>query len=395
MAAAEQCLQQHELGVAGVLVLIEQDHLVAGALGRPDLRVPAGDPGREGHLIGVVEHLARRLGGRVPADQRQKLLSGPLGSNYLPNGCRYPPRQRVLLGGEPQAYGRDVPGVAQMLGKVAGQLEHGRGHRLRGPGNLVHRPVVGGHDLRGELPGQRGRDQPHGRLEPLAQGVVADQPPCVGVIGANHRIPAERVSNLPVSGRPCARQPRARRPCATQSRPLQACPAQPFQAGAHPVGELGRGLPGEGEPEHPVRADHSVSNQPDQASRHRLALARARARDNRQRAERRGDHCRLFRCRLGQPEQPGQLGWWDRSDLASPVPDRGHHNIPAQTTDIPCRNRRSGHWPQRCACGPVTPGQGRRGKPRPMATSADYGGDQPGRRAGLLSAFSREETATA
>jgi len=114
--AAEQRPQQHQLGVAGVLVLVEQDHLVAGALGRPDLRVPARDPGRQRHLIGVVEHLARRLGGRVPADQRQKLLPGPLSSNYLPNDLGDPPRQRVLLGGEPQANGGDVPGVAQVLG---------------------------------------------------------------------------------------------------------------------------------------------------------------------------------------------------------------------------------------------------------------------------------------
>ena len=318
MPAAEQRLQQHELGVAGVLVLIEQDHLVAGALGRPDLRVPAGDPGRQRHLIGVVEHLARRLGGRVPADQRQQLLPGPLGSNYLPNDLGDPPRQRVLLRGEPQAHGGDVPGAAQVLGQVPGQLEHGRGHRLRRPGDLVHRPVVGGHDLRGELPGQRGGDQPHGRLEPLAQGVVADQPPRVGVIGADHRIPAERVRCLVRSARPGAYQPgayqpgayqpRARQPGAAQPGALQARPAQPFQAGAHPVGELGRGLPGEGEPEYPVRADHPVGDQPDQPRRHRLALARARARDDRQRAERRGDHRRLFRRRLGQPEQPGQLG---------------------------------------------------------------------------------------
>ena len=86
MPAAEQRLQQHQLGVAGVLVLVEQDHLVAGALGRADLGVPAGDPGRERHLVPVVEHLARRLGRRVPADQRQKLLPGALGGDYLPNG---------------------------------------------------------------------------------------------------------------------------------------------------------------------------------------------------------------------------------------------------------------------------------------------------------------------
>ena len=330
--AAEQRPQQHQLGVAGVLVLVEQDHLVAGALGRPDLRVPAGDPGRQRHLVAVVQHLARGLGRRVPADQRQKLLPGALGGNYLPNGRTDTPRQRVVLGREPEADRGDVARVAQVLGQVAGQLEHGRGDRLRRPGDLVHRALVGGHDLRRELPGQRGRDQPHGRLEALAQGVVADQPARVGVVGADHRVPAERV--LGVRG---ALLIRAGPVCAGQ---LGIRAAQPFQSGAHPVGELGRGLPGEGQAEHPVRADHPVGDQPDQAGRHRLALARAGAGDDRQRAERRGNHRRLLRCRLGQPEQPGQLR---RSELCCSelcCSERGAHPfIPADATDIPRRNR--------------------------------------------------------
>ncbi len=142
MPAAEQGSQQHQLRVAGVLVLIEQDHLVAGPLGRADLRVPGRDPGRQGHLISVVEHLAGRLGRRVPLDQRQQLLPRPLRGYYLPNDRGYPPRQPVKLRGEPPAHGADVVRRAQVLGEIAGQLEHRRGHRLRGPGDLVHRPVV-------------------------------------------------------------------------------------------------------------------------------------------------------------------------------------------------------------------------------------------------------------
>ena len=111
VAAAEQRPQQDQLGVAGVLVLVEQHHLVAGPLGRADLRVPAGDPRRERHLVPVVEHLARRLGRGVPADQRQQLLPGPLRLDDLPDGRGDPPRQRVVLGGEPQAHGADVAGV--------------------------------------------------------------------------------------------------------------------------------------------------------------------------------------------------------------------------------------------------------------------------------------------
>jgi hypothetical protein len=297
--------------VAGVLVLIEQHHVVAGPLGRAHLRVLAGDPRRQRDLIAVIEDLAGRLGRRVPLDQREQLLARPLGFHYLPNGPGYPPRQRPELRGEPAAHRGDVAGLAQVLGQVAGQLEHGRGHRLRGPDDLVHGPVVGGHDRRRQLPGQRGRDQPHGRLEPLAQGVVADQAPGVGVVGADHRVAGERI--LVLGG----------------ARVLgvgEARAAEPFQPGAHPVGELGGRLAGEGEPEHPVRAHHPVGHQPDQPRRHRLALARARAGHHRERSQRRGDHRGLLRGRLGHPQQPGEL---DRA-----VHDRGHSVIPAETTDI-------------------------------------------------------------
>jgi len=41
MAAAEQGLQQHQLGVAGVLVLVEKHELVAAALDRTDLGMAA------------------------------------------------------------------------------------------------------------------------------------------------------------------------------------------------------------------------------------------------------------------------------------------------------------------------------------------------------------------
>ena len=287
--------------MAGVLVLIQQHHVVTGPLGRGHLRVPAGDPRRQRDLIAVVEDLAGRLGADVPLDQREQLLTRPLGFDNFPNGPGYSPRQRPELGGEPAAHRGDVAGLAQVLGQVAGQLEHGRGHRLRGPDDLVHGPVVGGHDRRRQLPGQGGRDQPHGRLEPLAQGVVTDQAPGVGVIGADHRIAGERVLRVVGAGRPGFGQ---------------ACPAQPFQPGAHPVGELGGRLPGEGEPEYPVRAHHPVGHQPDQPGRHRLALARPRAGHHRERPERRRDHRGLLRGGLGHPQQPGQL---DRA-----VADRAH-----------------------------------------------------------------------
>ncbi len=322
--------------MAGVLVFVKQHHVVTGPLGRAHLRVRAGDARRQRDLIAVIEDLAGRLGRHVPLDQREQMLARPLGLHYLPNGPGYSPRQRLELRGEPAADSGDLAGLPQVLGQVAGQLEHGRGHRLRGPDDLVHGPVVGGHDLRRQLPGQRGRDQPHGRLEPLAQGVVADQPPGVGVIGPDHRVPAERVLGI---GRACLRGVPGLWVPGLWVPGLwvrEARAAQPLQAGAHPVGELGGRLPGEGEPEHPVRADHPVGDQPDQPGRHRLALARARAGHHRERPERRGDHRRLLCGRLGQPQQPGQLH--------RAVHDRAHSVIPAETTDIPHCNL-ADRWP--------------------------------------------------
>ena len=64
--------------MAGVLVLIEEHDLIAGALGGADLRVALRDPRGQRHLVAVVEYLARRLGRDVLGHQRQQLLPGAL-----------------------------------------------------------------------------------------------------------------------------------------------------------------------------------------------------------------------------------------------------------------------------------------------------------------------------
>ena len=91
------------------------------------------------------------------------------------------------------------------------------------------------------------------------------------------------------------------------ARDVQARPAQAREPGAHPLPQLGGCLAGEGEAQDPFRPDHAVGDQPDQPGGHRLALARARAGDDRERLQRRGDHLGLLRGGLGQPEQPGQM----------------------------------------------------------------------------------------
>ncbi len=71
MPAAEQRPQQHQLGMAGVLVLIEEHHLIAGPLGGADLRVRGGDPGGQRHLVTVVNDFPGGLGRCVGGHQRQ------------------------------------------------------------------------------------------------------------------------------------------------------------------------------------------------------------------------------------------------------------------------------------------------------------------------------------
>ena len=241
--------------MAGVLVLIEQYHLVPGPLGGAHLGVAHGDLRREPDLVPVVEHLAGPLGRGVAVDERQQLLPGPLGFNYLAHpgeAPAWPPRR---LGVQPLPHAPHVIGRPQVLGEVAREVEHRRGHGLRRPLHLVHRPVVGGHDRHGELPGKRGRDQPHRRLKPLTERVVADQAARVGVVGADHRL-----------ARPRARLVVGRAPC-------EAGAAQRVEAQADPFRELGRGLPGERQAKYPVGADHAVGDQPHEPRGHRLALA--------------------------------------------------------------------------------------------------------------------------
>ena len=145
--AAEQRPQQHQLGVAGVLVLVQQHHLVAGPLGRADLRVrgrrsaPRGRPGRRGRGPRGPPwppRTARPAGSSCSRARWVSIIFRTAPGTRPGSASSSALSQRPTRG--------HVAGLAQVLGQVAGQVEHGRGHRLRGPDDLVHRPVVGGHD---------------------------------------------------------------------------------------------------------------------------------------------------------------------------------------------------------------------------------------------------------
>ena len=57
----EEALQQHELGLAGVLELVQQHGPEALPLDRADVGERAGQPRRQGHLVGEVQGVAAAL----------------------------------------------------------------------------------------------------------------------------------------------------------------------------------------------------------------------------------------------------------------------------------------------------------------------------------------------
>ena len=131
MAAAEQRPEQDQLGVAGVLVLVEQHDLVAAPLGGADLGVAGGDPGGDGHLVAVVDDLPRGLGPRRTRPPSAAAAPGRAGS---PGSCDHGgqlPGQRPACASQPVPDRGHVVRCPQVLGQLARQHQHGRGDRGR------------------------------------------------------------------------------------------------------------------------------------------------------------------------------------------------------------------------------------------------------------------------
>ncbi len=131
MAATEQRPQQDQLGVAGVLVLIEQHHLITAAFGRADLGMAGRDPRGDGHLVAVVDDLTLGLGPCVPGHHGQQLLPGPLAVQDLAHRAGQFPGQRRGLGLQPVPHPGHLVRRPQVLSQLARQHQHGRGHRGR------------------------------------------------------------------------------------------------------------------------------------------------------------------------------------------------------------------------------------------------------------------------
>ena len=253
----EQPAQQYQLGVAGVLVLVEEHHGEPGALPDPDVPDLGGEPGRERYLVTEVEYLALALAPQVGLDQRDEDPPGGEPGEPLTHGAGRTARLLAPgFGGQPLCPGDDpleevghVAGHDQVLGALAGEREHRLGHRGRSGVHLAHVPVPALHHLVGQLPAAGLGEQPGPGLDADAQPVVAQHRGRVGVV----RRDGHRLRLVPV----------------------QTPPVQCAQAGAHPVGEFTRGLAGERQPEDLLGSNDPVGHQPDHAGGHGLGLARA------------------------------------------------------------------------------------------------------------------------
>ncbi len=98
MPAAEQRPQQHHLGVAGVLELVQEDDLVAGALDRAYLAVPGRDPGGQRHLVRCRR---TRAAATAPGCAGSPASSGPRWAAGRAAPGRLPPASRRSGRGRP------------------------------------------------------------------------------------------------------------------------------------------------------------------------------------------------------------------------------------------------------------------------------------------------------
>ena len=139
VGVAEQRVQHLELGVAGVLVLVQQHRGRPGALGADQLRHALGEPGGQGNLVAEVKAVALALDLLVGRDDGQDLPAGAQSAHQLGHRCpqgrtgRATGRTAVVQLGQPlRAVGQpgvDLLDLDEVLGALAGQVEHGRDHR--------------------------------------------------------------------------------------------------------------------------------------------------------------------------------------------------------------------------------------------------------------------------
>ena len=288
--AGEERAQELELGVRGVLELVEEDDAEALPFDRGDVGEGASQPRCEGHLVGEVHRVPRRLEVGVAARHVHGHAPGPQRGGHVAQVLGEGP------GSGPQRQGVEGPGTVPevlldgvQVDEVFGQLPR-EGEGRVGEGGLgeveVADVTVEAHcRLVGELPGRGLREEADGGLDTEPHPVVGDDRAGVGVVGRDRRPSGEDVGRAGGRLRRCRRGPQPRLP-------------QGPQATLDTRGQLTRGLAGEGQSEHLVRLDESVGHEPDDPGGHRLGLARPGAGDDEQRLHRRLDDGGLLGCRV-------------------------------------------------------------------------------------------------
>ena len=136
--ATEQCRQRDALGVAGVLIFVEQHHPVARPQLLTNLRVARGQPGGRRHLRTEVHHLLGAHPGVQRVDERHQHGAPGLGVEHVEQCAVGSGIALAGAGGqgvhEPFEFDVGVPqlaGVDQMLGELIGERAHHRGDRGR------------------------------------------------------------------------------------------------------------------------------------------------------------------------------------------------------------------------------------------------------------------------
>ena len=230
------------------------------------------EPRRQRHLVAEVHRVARALEvevARAPSAGSPAGCAAPAGPARSPSAAaaspRHPLGHRLHRHLELVDVAADVLRVEQVLGHLPGQRHDRLGDRRLGRGQLLDVAVVAADHLVGVLPRRRLGQQPRLRLVPEPQGVLANQPTRIRVVGRHDGDAAQRLGTVLVQG---------------LGRPDPGV-GEAAQPPADPLGQLGGGLAGEGEAEHLVGLDVAVGDQPDDARGHRLGLARSRRRPRR------------------------------------------------------------------------------------------------------------------
>ena len=311
----------------GVLVLVEQHdaeplaHLVG------DRRVAFDDLVRAGHLIREVDDADAALLRGVLAGEISEQREGShllLGGDHVGVDDRRLRRRWTLQHVAEAIRERgEVVERHEVVHPVARDPQRGVHDAADRLATTLEARVVGGeHHAPHEQPRRRFREHDGLGIPPDPQRMLADDLVREAVVGRDGRPVQERVvvgllrrrsrrldegvhGRMPRRG--CARalagtldlaedveKPSGMQPSQVRHQPAPLELAEALQPALDALGQLARGLAGEGQAEDLVATDDPVRDEPDHARGHRLGLAAAGAGDHERGLERRLDHGRLL-----------------------------------------------------------------------------------------------------